>query len=287
MPPRLEALSHPEFGRDPKKFKEQASAYFQQFAVFQIGDVKSYLKFDNLVVFFVQIKYGERKSDFADFPFMYDGNGNYGFLPYKSKSLVLQLAEDWFRSDWGPAKNKTARYCEPSLIKKITHRVVLDHGIHKDSAAELLLVGHNLLDTHEKSVPYADLLDQIVNMKKAIKSNRPDYFFDGFTEHAKKRNRDWFLNEKSEDLRNQYIKNFVAQEPFYVFNADPIFVVYVRTASSGIEALYFVRHGESQFKLTGKSGGSPFDRIFKSKRFIDAASKEKPFSDWKVNNKIK
>ncbi len=208
--PRLKALSHPEFGRDPKKFKEQASTYFQQFAVFQIGDVKSYLKFDNLVVFFVQVEYGEGKSHFADFSFMYDENANYDFLPYKIKSLVLQLAGDWFRSDWGPAKNKTASYCKPSLVSKITHKVVLDHGIHKDSAAELLLVGLNLHDTNKKSVPYADLLHQIASMKRAIKSNKLDDFFDGFTEHAKKQNRDWFLSEESEYLRNQYVKNFVA-----------------------------------------------------------------------------
>ncbi len=274
---RLKELSHPEFGRDPKQFEEQASAYFSQLEAFQVNKVSSYSKFDNLVVFFVRLTSND-KAGFADFPFMYDEHGNFGFLPYKSKSLALDLTRDWFQSDWGPAKSKSPSYCGPSLLNKVTHEVALEEANHSDSAAKLLLVG-NKLDNNGR---YAELCKQITNMQEALSHNRLDEFFDGFTEHGKKRNREWFVGETDERLRTQYIENFVAQAPFYVFDADPIFVVYTRTKSSTVKVLYFVQQGEHQFKLAGESVGSSFDRIFKSKSFIKAASEEQPFNNWKI-----
>ena len=277
---RLKELSHPLFGRDPQKFGKQLPAYFSQLELIQIDDVKSYLKFDNLVVFFVQFSYKD-KFYFASFSFMYDEYGNLGFLPYRSESLASDLAEDWFQSDWGPAQSQSPSYCEPLLLKEMTHNIVLEEGNHSDSVAILQLMGSNLADTNKIKEPYSGLLDQIKYMKEALASGQMEEYFNGFTEDAKKQNRDWFLAEKEERLRAQYIENFLTQEPFYVFNADPILVVYFRTKSSSVKVLYFMRQEEYRFKLVEESIGSPFDQIFKGKRFVEAAKQEKPFDSWR------
>ena len=85
-------------------------------------------------------------------------------------------------------------------------------------------------------------------------------------------------------------------KPFKIFfdgsgariNADPVFIMYAHgvwvgwVGSGGIHVSYFVRSGEGKFKLTNESIGAPFDDIFKSKKFLDAAKGEKPFEDWKI-----
>lgn len=279
--PRLKELSHPEFVRDAENFKMQTSAYLKQFEVLQLGNVWGYYRLSDKFVFFLQLDY-KGKSNFLDFPFVREDTRKFGFFRSSDASLQEQLVGDWFQSPWGPAKSQPPVYCEPSLIRKMTHEIVMDETEESDSQVRLLLIGCRLY----KDGPYTDLFGQIAQMKESLTHNRMNEFFDGFTEHDRKRNRDWFLAETEENLRTQYIENFVAQEPFYVFDADPLYVVYIRTKSLSVDALYFVRQGEQQiFRLTTESVGSSFDRIFRSKKFIEAASEEKPFDKWKIGEK--
>jgi len=277
---RLKELSHPKFVRDSENFKMQTSAYFKQFEVLQLSNVWGYYRLSDKIAFYIQLDY-KGKSNFAGFPFVREESGKFGFFRSPEASLQEQLVNDWFYSSWGPAKSQPPVYCQPSLIDKMTHDIALEETGQPDSQVRLLLIGSKL----DKDGTYAGLFGQIAKMKESLIHNRMDEFFDGFTEYGKKRNRDWFLSETEKNLRTQYIENFIAQEPFYVFDADPLYVVYVRTKLSIVAALYFVRQGEHKFRLTAESVGSSFDRIFRSKKFIDAASEEKPFNKWKIGEK--
>lgn len=162
----------------------------------------------------------------------------------------------------------------------MTHQIALDETNHSDSTAKLLLTGAMI----DKNGSYADLFNQITKMQEALTAGRMEEYLDGFTEYGKKQTRDWFFEEKEESLRAQHIENFVTQEPFYGFNADPLFIVYTRSKSSGkIQKLYFVRQDEHRYKLANSAYATIIDTIFNNKKFLDAALEEEPFSSLKIH----
>ncbi len=286
---RLKELSHPSLGRDPQKFQKQASGYFRIFEELQVGDVWGYYRFADRLVFFFHVHL-PRKSFFTDFAFAREETGKFRFIRNGPRGLTLQFVSGWFQSDWGPAKGQSPVYCMPPLLKRMTHKVLLDkrfdkrldHGGHPlDAPPELLLIGRNLADKDKEDQPYAALRDKISTMKNALRAGQWDQYFDNFTEHGKKKVKAWFLGAP-EGERRKYIESFQNQEPFYVFNAEPLFIVYTRTKLSGIQALYFVRDKNGQFRWANAAYATIIDAIFKSRRFAEAASEKKPFDKWKV-----
>lgn len=280
----FENLSHSVLGSDPQKRKAQEVAYFQQFDSLQLGDVWGYQRFGDLSAFYLQIVSKTGTSGFTNFLFAGDKAGGFGFLPYKSDSLTFRLASDWFSSEWGPSKSQTPSYCPPALVEQMTHKVVIGNDNDLNSSAELLLMGNNLTDANNKNNFSSDLLSQFTKMQEALASGRMDEYFGGYTANAEKIHRDWFSTKDKE--HKQYIENFVAQKPFYVFNAEPVLIVYAvgkgGITGGNLRISYFVRNAEGQFKLTEESFGSAFDKTFKSKKFIEAANLEKPFGVWEI-----
>lgn len=283
---RMKELLHPQAIQE---FQEQASAIFPIFEGLQLGDVWGYYRFADRLGFFFQVN-PTGKPFFTDFAFVRDETGNFRFLGDMIRSLTLQSVSDWFQSDWGPAKIRPPVYCTPSLLKRMTHKVRLDRELDKrldheshplDSPAELLLIGRNFTDTDIENQPYAALRDKILALKNALRADQLGEYFDGFTERGRKRVEAWFLGAQEEE-RRKYVESFLAQEPFYVFNADPLFVVYTRTESSVIQVLYFVRDKNGQFRWANAAYATIYDTIFKSRRFAEAASEEKPFDNWKI-----
>ncbi|MCH8055220.1 MAG: hypothetical protein IH857_03580 [Deltaproteobacteria bacterium] len=285
---RLKELSHPSLGRDPQKFQEQAFYFFRQFEGLQLGDVWGYYRSGDLLVFLLQLHFGP-KPFFVKFSFAREGNGNFGFLPYRSRSLTSEFLVDWFESEWGPQKTQSPVYCTPSLLERMTHKVLLDKHLdsrlgHYDShpldpPAELLLIGRNFTDKEIKDQPYAALRDKFSALKDALKAGRMDEYFDGFTEHGRKKVKTWFLGAPEEERRG-YIERILSLEPFYVFNAEPVFIVYARTRSSAIRVLYFVPDKKGQFRWANAYYLTIFDSIFR--KSTKAAGEEKPFDSWKI-----
>ena len=73
-------LSDPTQGRDPKRFDEQAEAFFRQFDVIELVAVPRAYAFDGLAVFFARFRY---KGQTASVPFAFARaeDGSFGFLP--------------------------------------------------------------------------------------------------------------------------------------------------------------------------------------------------------------
>lgn len=286
----LKELSHSRLGRDPLKFEEEASGYLRLFGDLQLGDVWGYYAFSDLLVFYFQVL-AQSQPFFANFSFVREEMGSFGFLPYGTRSLTMQFVGDWFQSDWGPGKGQTPVYCRPSLLERMTHKVPLDKRMDKrlDNAVrplasppELLFIGRNFTDAEMEEGPYSALRDKIASTKDALKAERMSEYFDGFTEHGRKKVGDWFLAAQSEE-RQKYVDSILTHEPFYVINADPLFVVYSKTKSYGIQALYFVRDENSRFLWANAAYGTVYDSIFKGNGFIEAASGEKPFERWRIS----
>ena len=273
----LKSLSHSQHGRDPKQFQEQAIAYFQQFGFLTLGNVHSHYRFADYTVFFLQLGLKE-KASVASFSFAKDATGKYGFLPYGGRSITLSFLNQWLNSGWGPAKTKSPVYCGPTEIERATHKVALESAA--ESASELLLRGKRLTD---KNVQHAKLLKTIAALNKALDVNNMADYFKHFTPQGADKVSRWYANATTED-QNKYTESLLDQKPFFVFEADPLYIVYARTANSGVQALYFVQDQHGVFRWANAAYGSVVDSIFKSPRFISAASQAKPFNAWKIAN---
>lgn len=278
---RLRELSHPQLGRDTQKFQTQASAYFRHFGALKLREVWGYIRFGDFLAFFLQLNF-QGTSGFVAFPFARQEAGNFGFLPYKTDNLTLRLVNGWFNSDWGPGTSQRPTYCIPSLLEGMTHKVTLNNAIRpSDFSPELLFSGKDITGNEKNGQPHAVLRDKMSALKNALNAGRMGEYFDGFTERGRQRIEPWFFAAKEKD-RRKYVESFVSQEPFYVINAEPLWVVYTRTGSSGVQALYFIQDKKGKFRWTNAVYGSTIDRIFKSDRFIAAASSEKPFDNWRI-----
>ncbi len=281
---RLQELTHPTLGRNSQKFGQAAIGYFRVFSDLTINQVWGSYRFDDLLVFFLKIQLA-RSSGFANFRYSLVGEtGVYGFLPYDSgQSLTLQFLSGWFQSDWGPAKSIPPAYCTPFLLKEMTHKVELDYtNSHLKYSSRLLLIGSPLKEISKDRHPYNELQNKISALRKALQVGNWEDYFAEFTERGKKRVTDWFQKSKKEE-RQKYKDSFINQEPFFVFNAAPLFVVYTHTRSNGVQVIYFVKDRNGQFLLANAAYATTADRVFKSQRFINEATGDKPFEKWKIS----
>ena len=284
---RLKELSHPSLARDPQKFQKQAPTYFRHVEGLKRGNVWGYYRFADRLVFLFKLNF--RRNYFTQFPFARGETGKFGILPAGFLSLPFGFVSSWFHSDWGPYKTRSPVYCTPSLLKQMTHKVLLEKRLDKrlkhydshplDSPPELLLIGRNLTGKNIEGQAYTELRDKISALKSALRAGRKDEYFDGFTEHGRKKIEGWFLGA-SEEERQRYIESILTQEPFYVFNAKPLFIVFTRAGSSGIQVRFFVPDKKGQFRWANASYVTSFDRIFRV--FTKAAGEEKPFDSWKI-----
>lgn len=120
-------------------------------------------------------------------------------------------------------------------------------------------------------------------MKRNLKEGEYDAFFDGFTTESKIRIKSWFENETEETMKNQFIENFLKEDPVFILNADPLFVVYTKEPDYyGTRTIYFARIGDS-IKRTNASriwytGHQIFDQMFQEEVF-----QENPFERYRIH----
>ena len=192
------------------------------------------------------------------------------------------LFNDWQRSRWAE------QLCDGDLAN-FTHKIPWGGG-------ELLLTGYDLMNEAYDNADVAAIHGQFMQMQKAAREGAMDEYFDGFTASAKKKHDDWFRHETAANLTRDYVENSLTQQAVFVFDLEPVFVLYTRGGThptvmlngtkgqSNIQVMYFVREGGG-FKRTGGAMGSAFDKVFQGERFVDAASMDKPFSAWRINQK--
>ncbi len=214
----------------------------------------------------------KEKSDYATFVFkLLPGSEKYGFLQQfiTKGEISSSVYFDWLRSKWGDGKNEAPTFC---IASDFTHKIAL-----KESHSAVLLKGNQPVDTEE-------VIAQLNRMYEYLSSGQMDNYFDGLEE--KERYRDWFLNQSSELERKQFIDYTIIKKPVFVFNLDPVFVVYTKRPSFSIDlfdVLCFVRDSEGKLKLKGPSMGSTFENIFQSKEMRKAAEEPMSFKSLEIS----
>jgi len=76
------------------------------------------------MVFFGEFRFKDH-SAFAPLIFAVEGDGSFGFLPYRTEAVTYRLVNDWFNASVGPPAAGTPAYCGDGDIKRATHRISL------------------------------------------------------------------------------------------------------------------------------------------------------------------
>lgn len=267
-------LSDPQLGRgDIKQFDLQAGAFFQQMQVIEKRTVVAEYELDGLAVFFLRIE-AKGRAHIVPFIFARQHDGGLGFLPYRTERLSLSLVEDWATSPWGYAGDGSPEYCSQQTLQHMTHQVPLiaKGETRTTSSPALLLAGGPL--TAATLAPLSARITAILDQMKAdLAKDR----WDAFSKHLTGADQLLKWQVSAEKLeRDAYKAAFTQQKPFFIFDAQPLVIVYT-TTPAGIKAMYFInRAGELQW--TNASHVTRVDQVFKRGLMIQAASAEPPFA---------
>ncbi len=261
------AMAHPDFIAKSKEFDQQANIYFAQFTSMAIQRVNRGVFYKDLVIFYVQLSYG-KKSDYARLVFKtIEGDAAYGFLQNADSAVAPRLVWDWFISDWGPRKSPSPAYCTDAV------------GVYRVALGGEDVLYHAVL-TLSGTEPVAgnEAIAQFNRMHEHMAAGRMQEYFNEFKE--KERYVNWFMSEANDMERKQYIEHEMSKKAVFVFDLDPVFVVYAKRPNAAIDpfdVLFFVRNSEKVLKLESPSMGSTFNDLFQSKEFRAAAVEETPF----------
>ncbi len=270
-------LAHPTQGRDPKRFDEQVDAFFQQFGVIELVAMPRAYAFDGLVVFFAKLR-SKEETAFAPFIFASQDDGSFGFLPYRTTTLTYRLVQDWFDSTWRAAATTNPTYCAQGDIKRATHRISLGPSPGAPNQAwrpsQLFLVGAPVDRPGEVTNLVARAKSTIENLKSALATGGD--FVRYMTPEGGRRLTDWFASADPTD-RRKYTSAVTEQQPFFLFDASPLVVVYTRSRL-GVQVMYFTLNVNKELLWTNSSYIVEADKVYKQGPLYNAALLDKPFS---------
>jgi len=271
--------SHPTLGRDPKRFDDQAKAFFQQFEVLELVAMPRAYEFDGLAVFFAKIRF-KQQTFFAPFIFASEDDGSFGFLPYRTDTVTYQLVDDWFNSMWGPAATANPAYCTGEDIKRATHRVspVPSSGTANWAGprSSLFLVGASLDTPGRLTTLVSRVTATIKDLKSALAGRGIDDFAERLTPEGARRVKEWFATADQTE-RRRYQAAITEQQPFFLFDASPLVVVYTKSPVV-VQVMYFTFKAGNRLLWTNSSYITVADRVFKRGPLYDAAAPDQPFS---------
>lgn len=273
-------LSDPVLGRDPKRFDEQASAFFEQLRIIELIAVPRAYEFDGLVVFYAELRYKD-KTLFTPFTFTYNADGSVKFLPYRTELVTYNLVDDWFNSKWGPGSAKTPIYCANENIERATHRIPLVANANALDKAQqpgyLLFNAAPVNTTGDFSHLSTQIYSKFEQMNSAL-SKGVSELIKHMAPEGGKRLKDWFASA-DEIERGRYKSAVTNQHPFYFIDASPLVVVYTRTSAGRIKVMYFTVSANNDLLWTNSSYITVADKVFKKGPLYNSATLDKPFSN--------
>jgi len=270
----LGRLSDPTRGRDPAKLERQAMAFFQQFEVIKLVAVPRAYLFDGLTLFFAEVR-GKDQTFFAPFAFTYQPDGSFKFLPYRTEQITYLLVTDWFNSKWGPAQSNNPSYCSDEEIRRANHRISLIPKAWRPS--RLFLYGAPL-DNPGHLADIAKLVKgTMAELKETVRDRRWDDLIGHLTAAGGERLQKWLGSASASD-RTQYERSVLEEEPFFVFNASPLVIVYTNSPNKDVHVMYFTTR-DGKLLWTNSSHVTVADQVFKSGALFRAAWLAKPFSN--------
>jgi hypothetical protein len=217
--------------------------------------------------------------------FAHRNDGSFGFVPARAQQLGLQLVSDWFGPD-SAATESTAipPYCDDKNIKRATHSVPLAGSAISQPwhASQLHFVGAPFDSPGPLGGLVARVRSTIDSLKSADFSGGANDFIKHVTPEGVDQIKKWLATANDAD-RAKYKKSVVLQieNPVFVIDASPLFVVYTRSRS-GVQVVYFTVGSDNKLLWTNNAYATDSDKFFKRGALNEAALQDKPFSSFAI-----
>ena len=281
----VRSLSVVEKESDAKKIDDQAAAFIAQFKIVELVSVDRCHEFDDLIVLSAQFRFRDRLRG-APFVFRRDKDKGLKFLPNRSTTFSYVLFDEWFSALGPGAGNAQATGATEEEVARITHRMPTLLGrvanLSETRPSFVCLSGAPVAGQKRN----ARLAGRVETAAKSVERLRASARSDGrtnITRHMSERGAkglNQWLDKATAEESQRYFAALEEQQPFFIFDAAPISVVYVKAPSApgGIAVLYFQAGPDNELLWVNSAYLSPVDGIFKSGPFFDSAASERPFS---------
>lgn len=275
-------LSHPTLGRDPSKFAEQASAFFQQFGSVELTSVRHAFRFDSFGVLFATLEI-KGKTITVPFVFALNANNQYAFLPYRTEDLIYVLLKDWAMSKWGITGFDTATtYCKEKTVRDANYRVPITASTKPQFPAFLLLRGYPAAGSAGRSNHASARAVEAVKNLPEVAIPSKGRLSSSLTPEGAGRLSEW-LNSASDVEKEAYVSALKELDSQFVFDANPLMIVYAKRLNGNLEVLYFTPGSKNELLWTNSSHLTNADDLFKRGTMIETANKRDPFKEHSVH----
>ena len=269
-------LSEPS-SRESASFDRQAGAFFEQFGELTIKSITRSIRIDDLTIFFLTVDFHGKISE-APLVFKEDGPDTVWFLPKPPPSIEFALAKDWIRAD---QSSSDVVNCSPEKVDRANIRLPLTSSTSpatKDQSY-LYLEGSGVGVGVQQSEDTKRVLITLKKLKEALTAYQGGAPLAELDTLGAQRLQEWWSSADDSE-RKAYVSAVVSEEPFFVFDLNPLFVVFTRSGKQAPHVLYFAPSRGGTLLWTNSSYGSTFDRIFKTGPLYESATPEPPFSSW-------
>jgi len=286
---------------------ELAEMVFEQFETLELVAVPRAYEFDDLVMFVARVRAKQAEqpdSPVLPFVFAREADGSFGLLPTRSEKLTYQIVQDWFTfyKNWGGPGNSEPKYCAAETVKRATHKISLycTMGAGRTTSSscsadekvwnrsQLFLTGVRFDAPGGRAALVNQIELTIDKMKSAMAADNIDEFAKYMDAGGAKKAKQWFASA-DETARSKYKAAIAKIEPFFLFDASPLVVVYtkpldgdIRYIYTGNGVMYFTPTANNEWVWTNASLITDMDKVFTVGPLYQGALLRKPFSNLEI-----
>ena len=248
-------------------YKDQAKAIIDQFSYLELLKIEHIFALKNTAAVILRLK---KDDEQVLAPLFFDTNkNNFLYLPCLSEDINRVLLRDLFQG-------KEVHYCRQKLVQNATHKFPLSAQQNtKESDIYLLIEGHAIKPQKRLASPWKSIEKVMSNLSKATRSPADIPLLSTcMTPVGAAQLTNWWPTATAQE-QSYYINQLRAQKAFFLFNADPLFILYTRSDNQ-IQTMYFTTH-ESQTLWTNSAHMTTADKIFKQGVFMSSAAEDPAF----------
>jgi hypothetical protein len=276
------ALYHLSEAANRKRFDNQAAAYFAQLQAANIIAIPWKFDLGGAVVFYAKLSI-QNDTGYAAFAFARSHDGQLKFLPGVGNRTDIALMNKWFYSPWGPARSGQPTYCARSTINHATHRVPIRP--HSDAAVvragmTLFLTGGSLTKPGPVKTLLRPTKSLITKLEKSAEKNDIKGIASQMDPAEASHLLKWAKTATAQQ-RARYAKSLATLKPFYLFDASPVIIVYVKTRA-GIQVMYLAKDKQNKLRWINAARLVLADRVFKRGLLYAAAKTEPAFHGLRI-----
>jgi hypothetical protein len=271
-----DAITVPEQSSKGKKCPSTMKEFFAQFEGVTPQRIDHVYEFEDLTLVDAVLRMPDRDVTFA-FAFERSTDGKLLYAPCAERTPFYAAVRTWLSDP--RAGDEFSPRCSPEVVEHATHRVPFSSDPAR--AGALLLRGAPIDDPGDLRATAAKVTVAVKAIERAaaardVRALQKQMAEKGGEDMVKS------LSQASPKDRAAYADALTGLEPFFVFDASPLVIAYVRQKGA-IRTMYFIPGSGGRLIWTNGTLFTETDGLFKRGPLDQSASLPKPFSTYRIN----